>query len=145
MRFSRFVAILAVCVSAALAVPSVAPAADSSLYTEMGGKDGLERITANLLVLVVKDPRTAPQFDNINLDWLRRRLTLYFCEAVNGPCRYPGRNMYEAHAGLHLATREFNALVEDLQIAMDQEHIPFPVQSRFLAIFAPLMRDIVTR
>ena len=33
----------------------------------------------------------------------------------------------------------------DMQIAMEQEHIPFSVQSRFVALFAPLHRDIVTR
>jgi hemoglobin len=145
MRFRRLASAVVVCIGSALAAPSVALPADSALYTEMGGKDGLNRISAKLLALVAKDPRTAPQFQNINFDWLQNRLTLYFCEKVGGPCHYPGRNMHDAHVGLHLATREFNALVEDLQIAMNQEQIPFPVQNRFLALFAPLHRDMVTR
>ncbi len=53
--------------------------------------------------------------------------------------------MHAAHKGLHLATFDFNALVEDLQIAMDRADVPYWTQNRLLAILAPMYRDIVTR
>ena len=37
------------------------------------------------------------------------------------------------HKGLHLTNANFNALVEDLQSAMDKCDIPFATQNRFLA------------
>ena len=39
----------------------------------------------------------------------------------------------------------FNALVEDLQIAMDKRGIPFRAQNRLLAKLAPMYREIETR
>jgi hemoglobin len=138
-------AFVVVCLALAGTASQAEAQTDQTLYTELGGKEGLERITADMIAILVKDPRTAPQFDNINLDWLTQRITLYFCMAVGGPCHYPGRDMYASHKGLHLATREFNALVEDLQIAMEHARVATPVQNRFLALLAPLFRDIVTR
>jgi hemoglobin len=40
---------------------------------------------------------------------------------------------------------DFNALVEDLQLAMDDSEIPFATQNRLLAILAPMERDIVNK
>jgi hemoglobin len=53
--------------------------------------------------------------------------------------------MYHAHKGLHLDTAQFDALVEDLELAMDKYDIPFRTQNRLLAILAPMERDVVTR
>jgi hemoglobin len=53
--------------------------------------------------------------------------------------------MAEAHKGLHLATVQFNAIVEDMQTAMEQLDIPYSVQNRLLALLAPMHRDVVTR
>jgi hemoglobin len=64
---------------------------------------------------------------------------------TGGPCRYEGRAMDRAHASLQLTNRDFNALAEDLQIAMERARIPFAVQNRLLAILAPMQREIVTR
>jgi hemoglobin len=140
MRLRGFLATLLICT--AVALPA---AAQSTLYAELGGTQGLTRLVKRMFDLAVQDPRIAKQFDNINFDWLRPRVTLFFCQRVGGPCHYPGRDMHSAHKGLHLATREFNAMVEDLQIAMNEQGIPFPVQNRFLALLAPLRRDMVTR
>lgn len=51
--------------------------------------------------------------------------------------------MKAAHADLNLAPRHFNALVEDLQDAMDAEHVSFWTQNRLLALLAPMHRDVV--
>ena len=42
-----------------------------------------------------------------------------FCQVAGGPCRYTGHSMEATHKGLHLTNANFNALVEDLQSAMD--------------------------
>jgi len=38
-----------------------------------------------------------------------------------------------------------NALVENLQMAMEKEGVPFQTQNRFLAKLAPMKRDIVDK
>jgi len=135
----------ALCVAALLATPSCAPVGETTLYADLGGEAGITRFVADTVAISVADPRIAKDFDNINLDHLTRRIVLQFCELTGGPCRYPGRDMYGSHKGLHLATYNFNIFVEDLQIAMDHAGVPFPTQNRLLKILAPMYHDIVTR
>jgi hemoglobin len=49
------------------------------------------------------------------------------------------------HKGLHPTNANFNALVEDLQDAMDECAIAVPAQNRFLAGLAPMQHQVVTR
>ena len=53
--------------------------------------------------------------------------------------------MVAAHKGLHLTNADFNAVVEDLQKAMDEVGLPFRTQNRFLARLAPMHHQVVTR
>jgi hemoglobin len=132
------------CVAAMLFTASCAPAGDT-LYADLGGEPGITRFVAGTVAIAVADPRIAKDFDNINLDHLTRRIVLQFCQLTGGPCQYPGRDMHAAHKGLHLATLDFNAFTEDLQIAMDRTGVPFSTQNRLIKILAPMYRDIVTR
>jgi len=120
-------------------------AADDTLYRAFGERDGLVKIVADATDRWVADDRIKDTFDNINLDRFKKLLVDQLCELTGGPCKYTGRNMYEAHKGLHLNQAEFNALVEDLQLAMDKYDIPFSTQNRLLAMLAPMERDSVTR
>jgi len=120
-------------------------AADDALYRAFGERDGLVKIIADATDRWVADDRIKDTFDNINLDRFKKLLVDQLCELTGGPCKYTGRNMYEAHKGLHLNQAEFNALVEDLQLAMDKYDIPFSTQNRLLAMLAPMERDSVTR
>ena len=53
--------------------------------------------------------------------------------------------MREVHQGLKLSNADFNALVEDLQLAMDKNGIPSRTQNRLLALLAPMQRETVSR
>jgi hemoglobin len=79
------------------------------------------------------------------MDRFRRLLGEQFCQVAGGTCAYTGRNMHDSHKGLHLTNADFNAVVEDLQKAMDKDGVPFATQNRFLARLAPMQHDIVTK
>jgi hemoglobin len=130
---------------ALLGCASPSRAADRTLYDDLGGQDGITKIVDYSMTDYVTDPRISDVFDNINLDWLKARFVLQFCQLTGGPCKYPGRDMGPAHKGLHLNTAQFNAVVEDLQDAMDKAEIPFRTQNRLLALLAPMKLQIVTR
>ena len=53
--------------------------------------------------------------------------------------------MDESHRKFGITNGDFNALVEDLQTAMNHADVPFGTQNRLLALLAPMQRDIVTR
>ena len=119
--------------------------ADAALYASLGERPGIQRIVDDLAVLWLDDARIKEDFDNINMDHLKLRLVDQLCEVSGGPCHYKGRPMGPSHKGLHINQAKFDAVVEDLQTAMDQQGIPFRVQNRLLARLAPMERDIVTR
>jgi hemoglobin len=119
--------------------------ATGSLFDQLGGEPGIARIASNALDIYFTDPRIAGDFDNINRDFLQPRFTAYLCRIAGGPCIYKGHSMKRAHKGLGINQAHFNAVVEDLETAMDRVGVPYHVQNRFLARLAPLERDIVTR
>lgn len=141
-RFSKFAAITTV-VLAASALPAFA--AIDTLYQDMGGTDGLAKIASDTTDNFLADDRIKATFDNTNMDRFRKLLGEQFCVVAGGPCAYTGRSMKDAHKALGLDNADFNAVVEDLQKAMDANNISFATQNRFLARLAPMQRDIVTK
>ena len=127
----------------ALALLTVMPARADTLYDQLGGHDGIARIASRMVDLALQDDRIKASFADTNIDRLKGLIAQHSCQITGGPCVYKGRNMAKAHASLHLRDTDFNAIVEDLQQAMDEEGIPFGTQNKFLALLAPMHRDVV--
>lgn len=53
--------------------------------------------------------------------------------------------MKAVHTDMGVQMKDFNALVEVLQTAMDAEQVPFSAQNKLLAKLAPMKRVIVER
>lgn len=117
---------------------------DGSLYQAFGGHDGLVRITDDLMVNVLADPRIRDFFVAARRDQIKSGLIQIFCHVMGGGCTYTGKNMTEVHSQLGIREEDFLALVENLQKAMDKNHVPFWAQNKLLAAMAPHHREIVT-
>lgn len=117
----------------------------SELFAELGGRAGVEQIVEAATAIWTSDPRIASTFEETNIPRFKRLLVEQLCQVSGGGCPYSGRDMREAHKGLHLITRQFNILVEDLQQGMDRVHVPFPAQSRLIALLAPMYHVVVTQ
>ncbi|PTT90642.1 group 1 truncated hemoglobin, partial [Pelomonas sp. HMWF004] len=115
------------------------------LYQALGGREAIQRFTDDFYDRMLKDVRIARFFDGINANYLKRVLADYFCVVAGGPCSYDGVSMADAHAGLGIRKAHFNALVENLQRAMDAAGLPFSTQNQLLARLAHFHRDIVTQ
>ena len=141
MKFLKSFAVVALLVTT---MPMGAANADS-LFDDLGGMDSITRFTNRLVDLTFADPRTAHQFKQTKKDRLAKLLVDQICELSGGPCKYKGVSMKKSHIKLAITEAEFNALVEQLQQAMDEEKVPFHSQNRLLALLAPMKRDIVER
>jgi hemoglobin len=119
--------------------------AEDTLFADMGGQPGIDRIVDASVDSYLTDPRIKAIFDESNIDRLRAEFKVQFCQVAGGPCAYTGHDMAAAHRGLHLTNADFNAVVEDLQAAMDAQGIGFSVQNRFLARLAPMQHQVVTK
>lgn len=122
---------------------AAAATADDALYRDLGGSAGIQQIVDDFVPRLVADPRLHSFFAKANLDHLREGLVAQFCQVSGGPCTYQGPSMAVAHQDFDIRQADFNALVEDLQEALDAQGIRFAVQNRLLAKLAPMHRDIV--
>lgn len=128
-----------------LALAPVFAQADDSTFQGLGGKPGIKRIVDTLVPMLLADPRIKESFKDIDMKNLAMRLEEQFCELSGGPCVYKGKDMKEIHDGLNITNAQFNALAEDLQLAMEQVGVPSRVQNKLVAKLAPMQRGIVTK
>lgn len=111
---------------------------------DFGGEPGLTSLMDTFMEIMLENPQLRPFFVNVNQDRVKRQLVEQFCVILGGDCTYTGRNMLDSHARLDIDRADFNALVEDLQIAMNRQGIPFRSQNKLLAELAPMHREIIT-
>ncbi len=136
---------LRICAFAGTLAIAPAVADEDTLFADLGGQKGIDRIVEKSVDNYLADPRIGAIFDESNIERIRAQLKDHFCMVAGGPCKYAGHSMSDAHRGLHLTNANFNALVEDLQSAMDFLGVPFITQNRLLARLAPMQHDVVTR
>lgn len=121
------------------------PGREARLYDELGGEAGITRIVEGMLLNIAGDPRIVGHFRDAHIERLRGKLIEQFCVVADGPCTYTGDSMPEVHRHLHLTPADFNALVENLQLALDAQAVPVTTQNRLLARLAPLRGEIIDR
>lgn len=122
-----------------------APLPDPATFQAFKGKEGLARIASDLVDRSIADPRIKEIFATTDVPRLKRTLTEQFCYVLGGGCIYTGRDMVAVHKDMGVTNKDFNALVENLQWAMDKEGVPFAVQNKLLAKLAPMQRTVVER
>ena len=121
------------------------PLKDDTVLKAFHGKEGLTRITSDLVDRNLADPRIKDIFATADVVRLKRTLAEQFCYILDGGCAYTGRDMSAMHKDQGITPRDFNALVENLQWAMDKEGVPFAAQNKLLAKLAPMNRQVIER
>lgn len=113
-----------------------------SLYKQLGERSGIASIVEDLLYLIVEDDRVNEQFRGVDVRQFHTNLTDQLCELSGGPCTYSGREMRESHADMNVTDTQFNALAENLILAMEQNNIPTGAQNRLIKRLVPLYPQI---
>lgn len=149
-KFSFILVAISVLLSGAVIVSSVraqegAKVTEPDAMQAFGGKEGLTKIMDDFMIGLLADKRTAAFFKDADQARVKAQLVDQFCEILNGGCVYKGAKMKPMHRELGINRENFNALVEQLQLAMDKHNVPFRAQNKLLAVLAPMHRDIVTR
>ncbi len=126
------------------------PMRDDGVFKAFHGKEGLVRITSDLVDRNIADPRIKDIFATADIIRLKRTLAEQFCYILAGPasaggCDYTGKDMSATHLHQGITPRDFNVLVENLQRAMDKEGVPFAAQNKLLAKLAPMSRQVIER
>jgi hypothetical protein len=92
--------------SGLLTLTSLSPAADSdTLYKSLGGKKAIVAVVDDFVGRVAADNRVngffkATASDPKRLAKFKKNFVDQICEAANGSCKYTGKDMRIAHAGM---------------------------------------------
>lgn len=121
---------------------SMSGQADASLYQQLGEREGIANVVEDLLYLIVEDDRINQQFKGMDVAQFHHNLTDQLCELSGGPCTYTGREMRELHSDMAITDTQFNALAENLILAMEENDIPTGAQNRLIKRLLPLYPDI---
>jgi hemoglobin len=121
---------------------AINPQPEPSLYQQLGEREGIANVVEDLLYLIVEDERINHQFKGIDVVQFHRHLTDQLCQLSGGPCSYTGRAMRELHADMAITNTQFNALAENLILAMEENDIPTGAQNRLIKQLLPLYPEI---
>jgi hemoglobin len=125
-------------------------ASEKTLYQRLGGK---KAITAGRRVCRQSGRRQPDQRlfqehgirPEKRLAHFKMNLVDQICEASGGPCKYKGKDMKTAHAGMGITDADFNALVEDLVGALDKFRVGAQEKNDLLGALGPMKKDIVEK
>src|ERR1700680_1158237 len=146
-KFSR--TLLTVVSLAGLATTASA-AGEKTLYQRLGGKKAITAVVDEFVGRVAADSRINSYFKNTASDpkrlaHFKMNLVDQICEASGGSCKYKGKDMKPAHAGMGITDMDFNALVEDLAGALDKFKVGAQEKNDLLGALAPMKKDIVEK
>lgn len=155
-RQSLYVALLLGFVSAGarngLAVPLPAPqmrsAAQESLYKRLGGYDAIAAVSDDFLGRLAFDPKLSRFFVGFSSDSkvrIRQHIVDFLCVATGAPCKYTGRTMEAAHAGLNITEEDWNVSVKHLGDTLDKFKVPAREQQEVMSAISSLKGQIVGR
>lgn len=117
----------------------------TSLYQRLGGQPAIQAVVDDFIGNVAADKRINGFFASTSIPRLNKMLVDQICEATGGPCKYTGRSMLAAHAGMGVTEAHFNALVEDLVKSLDKFNVPQREKNELLNALASMKNDIVAR
>ena len=115
------------------------------MYDRLGGKPAITALADDFTVRVAADRRLERFFANTDIASFKAKLVDQICEASGGPCKYTGKDMKTAHAGMGIADADFNALVEDLVATLDKFKVPEKEKGELLGVLGPMRKDIVAQ
>jgi hemoglobin len=119
------------------------PPAPKALFDRLGGLPAITAVVDDFVMRTTSDARIKERFFNTDAVHLKKMLVELVCMASGGPCKYSGRDMTTAHAGMDLVEEEFTALVENLQGTLDKFKVPAKEQGELLGAIGPLKPQIV--
>jgi hemoglobin len=119
----------------------------TTLYDRLGGKDGVDAVADIFSKNLLADPRVNKYFKKSKdgLAHFKQMIAEQICQLGGGPCQYSGKDMKEAHKGMGIADAQFDAVVEDLKLALDEKGVSEQDKSELFAALAPMRSDIVEK
>jgi hemoglobin len=115
----------------------------ATLYERLGGLDAIRVVVDSFVARCAADDRINQKFGRTDIPHLKQNLVDQLCELTGGPCTYTGRSMRETHDGMGVTAGEFDALIQDLEGALDEFNVPQAEHQELLGLLLPMRDEIV--
>src|SRR5262249_11847148 len=123
----RCLALLALLIGLAVIQGRAEGEKQKSLYVRLGGEKAIARVVDDFVKQVIADDQIKEKhkkhFRSGDVAGLKRKLIDQIGEATGGPQKYKGKSMKEAHKGLGITNKDFDALAGDLVKALDKNKV----------------------
>lgn len=126
-----------------LAFLSVCYAEEKSLYDRIGGEDVARAIVEDIWQNHVDNATVSNRFANSDPDYVKQKVYEIFASATGGPVEYTGKDMPTAHKTMNINDREFNAVVDDVMKALEQNNVGKLESAEVLAILWSVKDQVV--
>lgn len=134
--------LLASCIALSACATS---APQPTLYMRLGGLPAITAVVDKTIDRAASEPLTKRSFKDIKLKALKESIVMQICQAANGPCKYEGETMANAHHGLDITAAEFDGLVGQLSDTLDEFKVGTREKTELLQLLAPMKRDVVSK
>jgi truncated hemoglobin YjbI len=136
------------CVFTSCKKDEATPTPAKSLYERLGGNAAISAVIDQFITNVAGDARINAFFadaaaDPARLTKLRNNLINQVGQATGGTEKYTGLDMKTSHKGMGIEESHFNALVEDLALALDKFKVPTAEKTELLTALGTMKADIV--
>ncbi len=116
----------------------------TTLYDRLGRRDGITRITCELLKNHMANPLVSKRFSQIqDMDRVERNAIDFLCAGSGGPESYVGKDMLSTHRGMNISEQEFVSVIDDILAALETCAIDAPVRGEVLAILWSMKPEVV--
>jgi hemoglobin len=97
---------------------------DQTAYARLGGSEPIRQVVQAFYERVLADPNLAHYFVGVDMPTQRRHFALLVGQLLGGPSEYQGRELGEAHRGLHITDEDYDRVVAHLVATLNQAGVP---------------------
>jgi hemoglobin len=112
-------------------------------YERIGGAPAVSAVVDRFYQRLLDDPDLAHFFTTVDLPRLKRHQVLLISQVLGGPAEYSGRELGEAHAGLHITGPDFKGVVTHLIDVLREVNVDSDIIFRVSVALAGTEKDVV--
>lgn len=128
---------------------TVKPEPRPSLYERLGKAPAIVKVIDDLVEIVAADENIREKhrkhFMEGDVAGLKKKLVDQLGEATGGPQKYVGKNMKDAHKGMEITNKDFDALAADVIKALDKNKVGAAEKTELLKMLGGMRRDVVEK
>lgn len=118
--------------------------ATTTLYERLGSRDGITRITRELIKNHLANPLVNSRYGQVkDMDRLERNVIDFFCAGAGGPETYGGKDLLTTHRGMNVSEQEFVTVIDDAMAALKTCGVDASTSNEVLAVLWSMKGEVI--